>query len=71
MLLVSSLPVRPLALAAAVEGDLALAAGLVVEDAGEGAFGGAAVGAAADGARGGGGLLFLFVALLIEKLIFN
>ena len=46
------LPVLLLALGAAVEGDLALGAGAVLLDAGDGSLGGAAVGAVAEGRRG-------------------
>ena len=54
-------PVLLLALGAAVEGELALAAGLVLEDAGHGSLGLAAVGAVAAGGRGSGtALLALF-----------
>ena len=46
------LPVLLLALGAAVEGDLALGAGAVLLDAGDGSLGCAAVGAVAEGRRG-------------------
>ena len=60
MLLVPArLPVLLLALGAAVEGDLALGAGAVLLDAGDGPLGGAAVGAVAEGRRGSGDASFL------------
>ena len=54
LLVPARLPVLLLALGAAVEGDLALGAGAVLLDAGDGSLGGAAVGAVADGGRGCG-----------------
>ena len=59
------LPVLPLAALTAVERDQAAAAGMVRGASGDGSLGGAAVGAVADGGRGGGTFFLAFLALAL------